>query len=253
MRAIVVVFGLFAILSAQTAPPEQFAPHRFAGKDGASLPYRLLSPPTLEDGARYPLVVQLHGSGAIGTDNEAQIGAFSNGWLRPDIRERYPAFVLVPQFRARTAEYPAVANAAALRSHPTTLMASAYELVDAVAKEHPIDRSRIYVVGFSMGASAALQAVIAHPDWFAAAMAIAPVPPDAARLPSTPILILHGDQDTENPFAVSRAWFDEMKRRGAGRLEFRSYPGLRHELPPDIPSGTWWREWLFAKRLAPGR
>lgn len=244
MLAIAVLLG-----NRQESAPQLFTPHRFVAKDGVVLPYRLLAPTAPAPGRRYPLVLQLHGSGAIGTDNQGQIGAFSNGWLRPEILEHYPAFVLVPQFPARTVEYPAVANASPLRSHPTALLTSTYELVDAVAKEFPVDRSRIYVTGFSMGASAALQAIMAHPDWFAAAMAIAPVPPDAPGLPSRPILILHGDQDSENPFVVSRAWFDEMKRRGARNLEFRAYPGLQHEVPPDIPSATWWREWLFSKRL----
>jgi predicted peptidase len=248
VRLAALILAVFVVSGRhQVSPLESFAPHSFVAKDGATLPYRLLSPAPLESGVRYPLVLQLHGSGAIGTDNEAQIGAFSNGWLQPEIRKRFPAFVLVPQFPARTAEYPAVANGAALRSQPTKLLTDAYGLVDEVASAFPVDRSRIYVVGFSMGASAALQAIMAHPDRFAAAMAIAPVPPDTAGVPSAPVLILHGDHDTENPFTVSRAWFDEMTHRGA-RLEFRAYPGLQHELPPDVPQGTWWREWLFSKR-----
>jgi predicted peptidase len=251
MRVAALILAMSVVLGiGRQTPLEQFAPHRFVAKDGTALPYRLLEPMTLDSGKRYPLVLQLHGSGAIGTDNEGQIGAFSNGWLQPEIRKRYPAYVLVPQFPARTVEYPAVANESQLRSHPT-LLTSAYELVDFIAKEFPVDRSRIYVVGFSMGASSALQAIIAHPDWFAAAMAIAPVPPDASTIPATPILILHGDRDTENPFTVSRAWSDEITRRGARNIEFRAYPGLEHELPPDVPAGTWWRDWLFSKRRTP--
>jgi predicted peptidase len=252
MRVTALILGMLAVPGLrQESPVQPFAPHRLVAKDGTTLPYRLLAPTVLQPGQRYPLVLQLHGSGAIGTDNEGQIGAFSNGWLRPEIRKQYPAFVLVPQFPARTVEYPAVANASQLRSHPTALMTPLYDLVDAVAKEFPVDRSRIYVVGFSMGASAALQAINAHPDWFAAVMAIAPVPPDTSGVPTTPILILHGDRDTENPFVVSRAWFDEMQRRGAHNLEFRAYPRLQHELPPDVPSGKWWRDWLFSKRRPP--
>jgi hypothetical protein len=40
-----------------------------------------------------------------------------------------------------------------------------------------------------------------------------------------------------------------MKRRGAHTIEFRVYPGLEHELPEDVPTGTWWRDWLFSKRM----
>jgi predicted peptidase len=248
LRLLLLPLIVTAALDAQTPAHEPFAAATFTASSGTHLPYRLLSPPALDARKRYPLVLQLHGSGAIGTDNQAQIGAFSNGWLLPEVLKRFPAFVLVPQFPSRTVEYPAVAGESPLRSHPTALLTSAYELVEAVARECPVDRSRIYVVGFSMGASAALQAILTHPDIFAAAMAIAPVPPDRPGVPSTPILMLHGDRDTENPFVVSHAWFDEMKRRGARNLEFRAYPGLQHELPSDVPAGLFWREWMFSKR-----
>src|SRR5690242_15718896 len=73
------------VLSLALAAAEPFASHQFVAADGTTLPYRLLAPPVVRPGTRYPLVLQLHGSGAIGTDNHAQIGAFANGWLRPDV------------------------------------------------------------------------------------------------------------------------------------------------------------------------
>ena len=250
MRLALVLVALFATGELSQAPaPEPFTRHRFTARDGSVLPYRLLSPATTSPDRRYPLVVQLHGSGAFGTDNEAQIGGFSNGWLQPDIRERFPAFVLVPQFPARTVEYPE--GRSPLRSQPTPWLSAAYELIDAVVTDLHIDRSRLYIVGFSMGASSALQAIVTRTDMFAAAMAIAPVPPDNAIVPSTPLLILHGDRDTENPFTVSRAWFNEQRSRKGAAMEMKVYPGLEHQIPPDVPTGSWWREWLFSKRLRP--
>ena len=250
MRLVFLLLAWFASGGLGQAPsPEPFSRHRFTARDGTVLPYRLLAPAHAIAGQRYPLVVQLHGSGAIGTDNDAQIGAFSNGWLQPDIRERFPAFVLVPQFPARTVEYPS--GRSPLRSQPTSLLSAAYELIDTVVSDVPIDRSRIYIVGFSMGASSALQAIVTRRSLFAAAMAIAPVPPDTTIAPSTPLLILHGDRDTENPFTVSRDWFNEERSRGGAALELKVYPGLDHQIPSDVPTGVWWREWLFSKRLRP--
>ena len=40
-----------------------------------ALPYRLLPPPEVHGGQRYPLVIVLHGSDAVGTDNRAQLGS----------------------------------------------------------------------------------------------------------------------------------------------------------------------------------
>ncbi len=247
MRGAALFLASFLGLGLRQAPLDQFAAGRFMASDGTPLPYRLLKPAVMEPGRTYPLVLQLHASGAIGTDNESQIGGFSNGWLLPAMRKNYATFVLIPQFPARTVEYADVTQPSLLRSKPTALLASAYQLVDAIVKEFPVDRSRVYVVGFSMGASSALQALMARPDLFAAAMAVAAVPPDTSRMPAVPILMIHGDADTENPFLAARAWAQAIKSRGA-QVEFRSVPGLQHELPPDLPTATWWRDWLFSKR-----
>lgn len=249
MRLTVLLLAGVVLGGAIQEKTEPFAAAVFAAHDGTQLPYRLLQPFAPVPGMRYPLVLQLHGSGAIGTDNRAQVGAFSNGWLLPEVRQSFPAFVLVPQFSSRTVEYPAVADPSHLRSRSLPPLAAAFALVEKIATQFPVDRNRIYLTGFSMGASSALQAVLTRPDLFAAAVAIAPVPPDGALVPSRPILILHGDADTENPFPASRSWFESMKTRGAAGLEFRSYPGVQHEIPAELLAGMWWRAWLFSQRL----
>ena len=47
----------------------QFDAGTFTASDGTVLPYRVLRPSRLQEGRSYPLVVQFHGSGGIGTDN----------------------------------------------------------------------------------------------------------------------------------------------------------------------------------------
>ena len=251
MRLIVLLFaGIFALAGSTQEKTDPFAAATFAAPHGTQLPYRLLRPQAAVPGERYPLVVQLHGSGAIGSDNRAQIGAFSDGWLLAEARKNFAAFVLVPQFASRTVDYAGVSDPSRLRSRSLPPLATAFALVEQIATQFPVDRARIYLTGFSMGASGAMQAVMMRPDLFAAAVAIAPVPPDSTLAPSRPILILHGDADTENPFVASRAWFEAMKSRAAA-LEFRAYPGVKHEIPAEVLTGMWWREWLFSKRLVP--
>jgi predicted peptidase len=114
MRAAAVLVAVFALGFGQPTPLEQFVPGRFVGSSGAALPYRLLKPAAMQSGRTYPLVLQLHASGAIGTDNQSQIGALSNGWLLPAVRNKYAAFVLIPQFPGRTVEYADVAQPSSL-------------------------------------------------------------------------------------------------------------------------------------------
>jgi predicted peptidase len=54
---------------------------------------------------KYPLVVVYHGSGAIGTDNNVQLGLLHKLFASPEIQSKYPAFVLAPQFPTRSSDY----------------------------------------------------------------------------------------------------------------------------------------------------
>ncbi len=59
---------------------DRFEAHTFAAPGGTTLPYRLLRPATPPAGAaRAPLVLVLHGSGEIGTDNRAPAHAAGAG------------------------------------------------------------------------------------------------------------------------------------------------------------------------------
>src|SRR5690606_29138871 len=85
---------------------EDFASGIFHTANDTGLPYRLLSPLRVEPGKQYPLVVHFHNSGAIGSDNRAQIerDVAARAWALPHTRLRHAAFVLVPQFSERSAE-----------------------------------------------------------------------------------------------------------------------------------------------------
>ena len=233
---------------------DDFAAGSFTARNGTTLPYRLLVPARLEPGRRYPLVVQFHGSGAVGTDNRAQItGDFAaRAWAIPAIRARHPAFVLVPQFPVRSANYddptaPRVAVA-------TPALAAALELVDDVIARQPVDASRVYASGFSMGGSATWLSWLARPGLFAAAVPIAGIAPErshAIDFVHMPILVLHGDADTENPIDADRAMVAAIRAAGGRRVRLRVYAGLQHMPPGDLVPGDAWRDWLFAQHRDP--
>ena len=233
---------------------DDFASGSFTASDGTVLPYRLLAPASMEPGRRYPLVVQFHGSGAIGSDNRAQIEGdlAARAWAVPALRARYPAFVLVPQFPQRSANYDDPATPTVAYAAP--VLQSALELVDAVAARAPVDPRRIYASGFSMGGSTTLLALLARPDLFAAAMtmsAIAPSRSEAARLKTMPLLMLHGDADSENPIGSDREMVAAIRAAGGRQARLREYAGLKHQPPGDMLPGEWWRDWLFAQHRKP--
>ncbi|HEX8153450.1 MAG TPA: alpha/beta hydrolase-fold protein [Thermoanaerobaculia bacterium] len=213
----------------------EFERGSFRAANGVTLPYRLLRP---AGKGPFPLLVVFHGSGAIGTDNEAQLGPLAKSLAAR--RGQYPAYVLIPQFPDRSANYTGAG--AARRSHGTELLTAALELVrDVARREQP---SRTFAIGWSMGGSAVWNALVAQPRMFDAVAIVAGVPnPDAlAQLGATRVLLVHGDADEENPFAA--AWAIHER---APRIELWRYPGLAHEFPKELLETPRLAEWLFRR------
>jgi predicted peptidase len=231
---------------------DAFAAHDSMGRDGNFLRYRLLVPERLEPGKRYPLVVQFHSSGGIGSDNRSQIETAAKAWALPQIRRRYPAFVLVPQFPVRSANYDDPANPRSAQA--SAMLSTALELVHQLVAEQPVDPRRIYATGFSMGGSAAWLAPTLRPGLFAAAVPVSGIAPDrsqAALLKDLPLLVLHGDADTENPIDADREMVRTIRALGGRHVRLREYAGLAHAPPGDLIPGDWWRDWLFAQQRGP--
>lgn len=231
-----------------------FETGQFTAADGTLLAYRLLRPAQVRAGQRYPLILQLHGSGGIGTDNASQLDRLARSWAMPDTRARYPAYILVPQFAVRSANYgPASPTQAA---QPSPVLGAAMELTRSVVADHPVDRSRIYAVGFSMGGSAAWLAPTLDPGLFAAIVpisGIAPANSAAAVFKQVPVLVLHGDADPENPITADRRFFNAVQATGSTQIRLREYQGLGHQPAADIQPGFWWRDWLFQQQRAAPR
>ena len=231
-----------------TSPVDAFTPETF--RAGAyALPYRL--PSEAPAGSRFPLVLILHGAGAMGTDNRAQIGVFAGAWARPDIRARFAGFIVVPQFDERSAVYTVDRRDSLPSSEGTARLDAALALVEHLVATRNVDPRRVYVVGFSMGGSAAWNALVRKPELFAGAVSIAGVPPTralAGSLARMPILIVHGTADPQNPIAAARAMYDALRAAGSRTIRFRKYVGLDHRVPPEFVVDTTWRSWLFAQQ-----
>lgn len=217
---------------------------------GKALPYRLLPPASVVTGKHYPLVLVLHGSGAIGSDNLGQLGLLALSWAAPDIRNSFPAYVVAPQFPERSANYRRSNADGLLAAHPGPNIPTLTALVADLRKRYPIDAQRIYLTGFSMGASAATQAILQQPGLFAAAVAFSGVPPErgaAARLAATPLLIVHGNADGDNPIGPDRAMVAALRRQPGAKVRFLEYQDMGHQVPTDMLLAKEWRAWLFSQ------
>ncbi|MBP1609996.1 MAG: phospholipase, partial [Acidobacteria bacterium] len=139
---------------------KQFAKAEFKNSTG-SFRYRFFSPKS-DEGKTYPLIIYLHGEEERGDDNEKQIATQRGGtvFARPQWQEKHPCFIFAPQC-------PVAADWQDERM--VQLIAAA---LDELPQKYPIDFSRVYITGISMGGSGTWNLINKHPRFFAAAMPI---------------------------------------------------------------------------------
>jgi poly(3-hydroxybutyrate) depolymerase len=234
----------------QALPAEAWQARTFQGSDGVRIAYRLLPPENPRPGRRYPLVVVFHGSGEIGTDNEIHLTRLARAWARPEIRRAYPAYVLAPQMPERSANYTAGPEAPGRSMVPGRPLFATLELIDQLRAELAVDSSRVYAIGFSMGASTLFAALGLRPELFAAAIPVAGVPDagQAERVARTPLWIIHGNSDEENPIGPDRAFYPVVSAMEGARVTFWEYDGGEHRVPAELLAGDVFARWLWAHR-----
>ena len=214
----------------------QFTAGSFTSRNGMTIPYRILGHPA--GSAPLPLVFVLHGSGAMGTNNRSQLGPFGASWANVAGR----AIVVVPQVASRSANYRRGKDGLP-ESMPGPSFVALLELIDARMADAGVDRARVHLVGFSMGGSAALQVALHRPGSFASVVSFSPVPPprsQATALARQELTLVHGDADTENPFAADAAWVEALRGAG-GQPHFVVYRGMGHQVPDDMLHAADWR------------
>lgn len=228
-------------------PVDNYKKRMYQNKD-VTIPYRFLTPKDHDISLKYPLVITFHNSSRIGTDNENQLEPLARIWVRDTIYTTYKCFVLAPQFSRRSSNYTDTGNG--LVAKPSDEVALLLDLIRKIQQEYPnIDRNRIYLVGYSMGASTAQNLFSMNPDQFAALVSIAGVPDlsNTDKLVTKKIWLIHGEKDDENPYPGSETLFRRLK--GNKKLVFTSFPYLNHHnimipflLTDAIP------KWLFKKQ-----
>ena len=194
--------------------------------------YRLMSPEVVEPGKTYPLVIFLHGAGERGTDNELQLLYFPTQMAEEKWRKKYPCFILAPQCRPerKWMEVDWASPSDPVTPEEVSEQSLAVEqMIQKTLKEEPIDRSRVYLTGLSMGGFGSFDLGARHPEWFAA---VAPIcgaadPKKMAALKNVPVYIVHGDNDTVVPAERSRSAVRALKEAGASPI-YKELPGVGH-------------------------
>jgi predicted peptidase len=218
----------------------------YTGSNKESIGYRLLKPAANAGIRKYPLILIFHNSGKIGTDNTAQLDVLVKYWAQPEVRTRYPAYVVAVQFPVRSSNYTNLRDL--LTSNPAPCLLTALQLADSLKKVLPVDHNRIYSLGFSMGASTANNAMMARPDLFAAGICISGIPmqENAERLKNIPLWLIHGNKDNDNPIPGDRAFYKKINGYKHAKIMFWEIEGLEHKIYAPLYTTRIMPEWLFA-------
>lgn len=181
------------------------------------LVYRLFTPETEEE--KVPLILYLHGAGAIGDDNITQITTKdAASFVTEEMQETHPCYVLAPQLPERytaAGESPADEQSAKGWTDEEVQEALMETIEEIAGTNGNVDMDRIYITGHSMGALGVWGMIAAYPDVFAAAVPISGLWDGSVDdLVDLPIWIFHGEKDEVVPVDRETMLRDRLEELG---------------------------------------
>lgn len=240
-----------AFALAPLARAADYEARTFTADDGGTLGYRLLAPKRIEAGKKYPLVLFLHGSGERGTDNAIQLKHGAVLFLKPEVREKFPCYVLAPQCPPEKtwSEIKNWSGAPVFSAEPTAPMQRVLGALDALLQELPVDPDRLYVTGLSMGGYGTWDLLARAPGRWAAAAPICGGG-DAAKIVTAkdvPTWAFHGALDPIVPPARTREMIVALRAAG-GQPMYSEYPYVKHDSWAQAYGEPELLPWMFAQR-----
>lgn len=174
-----------------------------------TLPYRIYRPTgyTENNGAKYPVVLLLHGHGECGKDNVGHLR--NSGGHIEGLMARDDCIVIAPQCQCDLGinrEWVASKHNFAytnrtLPEKATLALRALMALMDEIAKDPKVDANKISAFGFSMGGFGVWELLMRKPDMFSAAVifSAAGAPASADKVLDIDIRAYHGMKDTTVP------------------------------------------------------
>lgn len=218
-----------------------FEAHSYVNSKGDTMFYRLMKPLDMDPAKKYPLAVCLHGGGGWGNDNIKQVDGsfFAQLLAEPANRKKYPAFIFVPQCRPDES-WGGVLNHKSVDS-------LVIETIAALEREFPVDESRRYVMGESLGGYGAWYFIGTRPEMFAAAIPVCGSgdPALAPKAIGVAVWAFHGANDRNVPVSGSRNMIKAMKAAG-GSPRYNEYPDAAHNIIVQVYNTPGLLDWLFS-------
>jgi len=216
---------------------EQYRIYNFPGT-GESIPYRLFVPSKWTPNTKLPMLVTLRAGNTV--DGPYRAG---NDLVKQAEQRGY--LVVTPMgYRGLSQPYYGSPYPVVRPNGPSTPAAGwtpqenerseqdVMYVIDLVAKEYNVDTARIYIHGQNPSGSGALHLAAKFPDKFSAlVVSSGPIVydtyPFGAIKGKMGLLVIHGDQDTNNPIAASQKLAEAAKAAGVETV-YATVPGGTH-------------------------
>lgn len=234
-------------------PAELFEPRLFENAAGETMPYRLLPPLRVEPQKQYPLVLCLHGMGERGDDNLRQLTHVIPAFAGPEVRERFPAWIVAPQCPADE-QWAGINRNGGGQVRATEIsrpLRLCLEAISSLEKKGAVDSLRLYVIGLSMGGFGTWDLIARYPDIFAAAVPICGGGDErmAPFLGKMPIWAFHGAMDDVVPAENTRRMIQAIQAAG-GNPRYTEYPDAGHNSWDPAMREPELLPWLFSCALS---
>jgi predicted peptidase len=230
---------------------ELFAYKMYKNAD-TELPYRIYVPFNYTADKPVPILVNLHGAGSRGNDNQTQL-RFIDTMLMQTKMQVDDAIIICPQCPEGQKWVDAnwSIGSYSLETTPeSNELRAVVELVQQLMQDYPVDESRIYAMGLSMGGYGTWNLLMNHPDLFAAGVPMcgAGDPKQAEILKDIPIWAVHGAMDPTVPVQGSRDMATAIKAVGGEKLIYTELPNHEHDVWNYTYTNLEIFEWLFSQK-----
>ena len=231
-------------------------------KQGISMRYRLICPNCNDQKA--PLIVFLHGSGAMGEDNYKQMLELSQ--VTSNMKEK--CYVLAPKFIKGMQNIDL--DDLVYGSNIGKVLA---EMVDEIVNKHNIDTQKIYVIGLSLGTYYALD-LVQFTDVFAGCILLMSgnyylkdmIPAEnhdlhdesvlenfaIDKLIQMPLWLTHSLDDKTNPYRGSEILLEKITQAGGQEVVMTTYEKGGHGVSKRFLKEQLWEEWLLKQEKKQG-
>lgn len=245
--------------SNKTDPSKNWKLKTFTATNGTTLPYQLYLPKNMDPTKEYPVFIYMHGLGSVGTTGNHIYSTVAN-ILRVVENSAYKddVIMIAPQ-HAKGQSWVDVDYKPGTYTYDNTpiskCLEAAKELFDKCFDELPVDTSRVYGYGGSMGAFSLFYLATMYPDFFAAIVPVAGGcdPTKASVLKDLPMWVIHGDADKAVNIVGSKTMVENIQALGGTNAKLTVLKGIGHHSTKCFSNAAETPgliDWIFSQKKA---